>query len=66
MIIFNNIYLTLILFLVGGFILQYLLAGILYVICEVIYVIGSIIKILIKELIDWIKEKIGGIFNKHD
>lgn len=66
MIIFSNIYLALILFLVGGFVLQYLLAGILYVVCGVIYVVGSIIKLLIEELIDWIKEKIRGIFNEHD
>lgn len=66
MIIFNNIYLTLILFLVGGVALQYLLAEIFYVIGEVIYLIGSMIKLLIEELIDWIKEKIRGIFNEND
>lgn len=66
MIIFSNIYLVLILFLVGGVVLQYLLAGILYVVCGVIYLIGSMIKLLIEELIDWIKEKIKGIFNENE
>lgn len=66
MIIFSNIYLALILFLVGGVILQYLLAGILFVISCVIYLIGSMIKLLIEELIDWIKEKIRDIFNEND
>lgn len=66
MIIFSNIYLVLILFLVGGVVLQYLLAGILYVVCGVIYLIGSMIKLLIEELIDWIKEKIRDIFNEND
>lgn len=66
MIIFSNIYLALILFLVCGVALQYLLAGILYVVCGVIYVVGSIIKLLIEELINWIKEKIKGIFNEND
>lgn len=66
MIIFGNIYLTLILFLVGGVILQYLLAGILFVISCIVYLIGSMIKLLIEELIDWIKEKIKGIFNKNE
>lgn len=65
MIIFSNIYLTLILFLVGGVILQYVLAGILFVISCIIYLIGSMIKFLIKELIDWIKEKIKSIFNEN-
>lgn len=63
MIIFSNIYLALILFLVGGVILQYVLAGILFVISCIIYLIYSMIKLLIKELIDWIKEKIKSIFN---
>lgn len=66
MIIFGNIYLTLILFLVGGVILQYVLAGILFVISCIVYLIGSMIKLLIEELIDWIKEKIRGVFNEHD
>ena len=66
MIIFSNIYLALILFLVGGVVLQYLLAGILYVVCCVIYLIGSMIKLLIEELIDWIKEKIKSIFNENE
>lgn len=66
MIIFSNMYLALILLLVGGVALQYLLAGILYVVCGVIYLIGSIIKLLIEELIDWIKEKIKSIFNEND
>lgn len=66
MIIFSNIYLALILFFVGGFILQYVLAGILFVVCSVIYLIGSMIKLLIEELIDWIKEKIKGIFNENE
>jgi hypothetical protein len=65
-IIFSNIYLALILFLVGGVVLQYLLAGILYVVCGVIYLIGSMIKLLIEELINWIKENIKGIFNKNE
>lgn len=66
MIIFSNMYLALILFLVGGVVLQYLLAGILYVVCCVIYLIGSMIKLLIEELINWIKEKIKGIFNENE
>lgn len=66
MYIFGNIYLTLILFLVGGVILQYLLAGILFVISCIVYLIGSMIKLLIEELIDWIKEKIKSIFNKNE
>lgn len=66
MIIFSNMYLALILFLVGGVALQYLLAGILYVICGVVYVVGSIIKMFIEELIDWIKEKIRSIFNENE
>lgn len=66
MIIFSNIYLALILFFVGGVILQYVLAGILFVISCVIYLIGSMIKLLIEELIDWIKEKIRSIFNENE
>lgn len=66
MIIFSNIYLALILFLVGGVILQYVLAGILFVISCIIYLIGSMIKLLIEELIDWIKEKIKSIFNENE
>lgn len=66
MYIFGNIYLTLILFLVGGVILQYVLAGILFVISCIIYLIGSMIKFLIEELIDWIKEKIKSIFNENE
>ena len=66
MIIFSNIYLALILFLVGGVILQYLLAGILFVISCIIYLISSMIKLLIEELIDWIKEKIKSIFNDNE
>lgn len=66
MIIFSNIYLALILFLVGGVILQYVLAGILFVISCVIYLIGSMIKLLIEELINWIKEKIKSIFNENE
>lgn len=66
MYIFGNIYLTLILFLVGGVILQYLLAGILFVISCIIYLIGSMIKLLIEELINWIKEKIKSIFNENE
>ena len=66
MIIFSNIYLALILFLVGGVILQYVLAGILFVISCVIYLICSMIKLLIEELIDWIKEKIKSIFNDNE
>lgn len=66
MIIFGNIYLTLILFLVGGVILQYVLAGILFVISCIVYLIGSMIKLLIEELINWIKEKIKGIFNENE
>ena len=66
MIIFSNIYLALILFLVGGVILQYLLAGILFVISCIIYLISSMIKLLIEELIDWIKEKIKSIFNENE
>ena len=66
MIIFGNIYLTLILFLVGGVILQYVLAGILFVISCIIYLIGSMIKLLIEELINWIKEKIKSIFNENE
>ena len=65
MIIFSNIYLALILFLVGGVILQYVLARILFVISCVIYLIGSMIKLLIEELIDLIKEKIKSIFNEN-
>lgn len=66
MIIFSNIYLALILFLVGGVALQYLLAGILFVISCIVYLIGSMIKLLIEELIDWIKEKIRSIFNENE
>lgn len=66
MYIFGNIYLTLILFLVGGVILQYVLAGILFVISCIIYLIGSMIKLLIEELINWIKEKIKSIFNENE
>lgn len=66
MYIFGNIYLTLILFLVGGVILQYVLAGILFVISCIVYLIGSMIKLLIEELINWIKEKIKGIFNDNE
>lgn len=65
MYIFGNIYLTLILFLVGGVILQYVLAEILFVISCIIYLIGSMIKLLIEELINWIKEKIKSIFNEN-
>lgn len=66
MIIFSNIYLTLILFLVGGVILQYVLAGILFVISCIVYLICSMIKLLIEELINWIKEKIKVIFNDNE
>ena len=66
MIIFSNIYLALILFLVGGVILQYVLAGILFVISCIIYLMSSMIKLLIEELIDWIKEKIKSIFNENE
>lgn len=66
MYIFGNIYLTLILFLVGGVILQYVLAGILFVISCIVYLIGSMIKLLIEELINWIKEKIKSIFNENE
>jgi hypothetical protein len=66
MYIFGNIYLTLILFLVGGVILQYVLAGILFVISCIVYLIGSMIKLFIEELINWIKEKIKGIFNENE
>jgi hypothetical protein len=65
-IIFSNIYLTLILFLVGGVILQYVLAGILFVISCIVYLICSMIKLLIEELINWIKEKIKVIFNDNE
>ena len=66
MYIFGNIYLTLILFLIGGVILQYVLAGILFVISCIIYLIWSMIKLLIEELINWIKEKIKSIFNENE
>ena len=66
MYIFGNIYLTLILFLIGGVILQYVLAGILFVISCIVYLIGSMIKLLIEELINWIKEKIKSIFNENE
>lgn len=66
MYIFGNIYLTLILFLVGGVVLQYVLAGILFVISCIVYLIGSMIKLLIEELINWIKEKIKSIFNENE
>lgn len=50
----------------GGVALQYLLAGILFVISCIVYLIGSMIKLLIEELINWIKEKIKGIFNENE
>ena len=62
----GNIYLTLILYLVGGVILQYVLAGILFGISCIIYLIGLMIKLLIEELINWIKEKIKSIFNENE
>nr|DAP51662.1 MAG TPA: adhesion G protein-coupled receptor L3 [Caudoviricetes sp.] len=66
MIIFSNMYLALILFLVGAVALQYLLAGIAFVVCGVIYVVGSIIKMFIEELIDHIKEKLKKWIRKED